>query len=198
MIKTKCIFDPPCKNDGTRICVMRYVKPFYKYDEWSIILSPSEFLLNMYRRLDITWDTFERMYKKEMENADKQSLIKGLRERSLKGEIITLLCWEKEDTKCHRRLLKELIEKEDCPMERLVRITYCGDAGTRYSELDVFDKKDLPSGEWINPFDGTSPVIGLIESLLQSDNCPPRFHNESICRVIVEDEKKGYGCIIKS
>jgi len=112
MIKTKCIFESSSKDDGTRICVMRYKKPFYEYDEWLVDLSPSEFLLGLYRNNNIGWETFSSMYCKEMKNKNKLSLIKSLRERSDRGEIITLLCWEKEDFKCHRRLLKELIEQK--------------------------------------------------------------------------------------
>lgn len=187
MIKTKCIFELPKKEDGTRICVMRYKKPFYKYDEWLVDLSPSEFLLNLYRTNDIDWKMFSFMYDKEMREKNKVSLIKSLRERSDGGEIITLLCWEKEDSKCHRRLLKELIEQQEKVKKIDVRITYYGEKGTIYSEIDSYQEDEVDIGEWKFPFDVNSPAIGQIECLMQSDDCPPRFQFETICKVIVEE-----------
>ena len=38
--------------------VMRYVKPFYKYDEWLADLAPSRFLLYHYRKLRMDWDMY--------------------------------------------------------------------------------------------------------------------------------------------
>lgn len=109
MIKTKSILDNRSKDDGARICVMRFVRDFYDYDEWLRDLAPSIGLLNDYRKRKIGWSEYERRYLKEMEN--KKELIKELRKRSDGGELISLLCWEKDDRFCHRRLLKNLIEK---------------------------------------------------------------------------------------
>ena len=41
---------------------------------------------------------------------NKKELIEELKKRDNRGENITLLCWEKNDEFCHRRLLKELIK----------------------------------------------------------------------------------------
>jgi len=109
MIKTKSILAKKSENDGTRICVMRFIKNFYDYDEWLREVAPSSDLLNKYRNKKIDWDEYEVIYLKEME--DKKELIEKLRTRSDRGEIITLLCWEKDDRFCHRRLLKNLIEE---------------------------------------------------------------------------------------
>lgn len=109
MIKTKCIHDNPRKEDGTRICIMRYIRPSYRFDEWIIELSPSEFLLSLYRKSQIDWDSFEKMYINEMKSPDKIIIIDNLKNRSFKGETITLLCCEHDDSKCHRRLLKDII-----------------------------------------------------------------------------------------
>jgi len=88
---------------------MRFVKSFYDYDEWLRDLAPSIELLNDYRKRKIDWSEYVRRYLKEMEN--KKELIKELKKRSDGGEVIGLLCWEKDDRFCHRRLLKDLIEK---------------------------------------------------------------------------------------
>ena len=50
MIKVKSILDKRNEDDGVRICVMRFVKSFYNYDEWLRDLAPSVELLNDYRK----------------------------------------------------------------------------------------------------------------------------------------------------
>jgi uncharacterized protein YeaO (DUF488 family) len=108
MIKVKSILDKKNKDDGVRICVMRFVKNFYDYDEWLRDLAPSIELLNDYRNKKIDWSEYEKRYLKEMEG--KKELIRKLKKRSDEGEMVSLLCWEKDDRFCHRRLLKGLIE----------------------------------------------------------------------------------------
>jgi len=108
MIKIKSILEKKADSDGTRICIMRYVKDFYEYDEWLKDLAPSSELLNDSRKNKISWNEYEARYRKEMEK--RKEMIKTLKERSDRGETITLLCWEKDDKTCHRRLLKQIIE----------------------------------------------------------------------------------------
>jgi len=110
MIKTKSILAKKSEDDGIRVCVMRFVKKFYNYDEWLISLAPSIGLLNDYRYKKIDWNEYEKRYIKEMES--NEFLIKELKLKSDEGTIITLLCWEKNDKFCHRRLLKGLIESK--------------------------------------------------------------------------------------
>jgi len=191
MIKTKSILSPSSKEDGTRICVMRYIKPFYKYDEWLLDLAPSEYLLNSYRQYNITWEDYIPSYIEEMKKPNKERLIDSLRERSNNGEVITLLCWEKCDDQCHRRLLKELIEQEDNIIMK-VRVTFYGEEGTIYSETDYYSQVEMNLGEWVEPFEKQedSPAIGLIENLIQSDDCPPKFQFEHINKVKVEYDQE--------
>jgi len=109
MIRTKSILDGASEEDGTRICVMRFVKERYGYDEWLRELAPSIELLDDYRKRKIGWRGYEKRYLQEMES--RKELIRALKQRSDGGETITLLCWEKDDRFCHRRLLKELLEQ---------------------------------------------------------------------------------------
>jgi len=111
MIKTKSILLKREPEDGVRVCVMRFVKVFYVYDVWKEVLAPSKNLLYYYRNKKITWDIFNSRYKQEMMTS-KFSVeeIKKLKELSSTGQIITLLCWEREDKYCHRRILKGLID----------------------------------------------------------------------------------------
>ena len=43
-------------------------------------------------------------------------------------------------------------------------------------------------GEWTKPFSGDSPAKGLIECLIQSDNCPLKFQFEYIYKVKIEED----------
>ena len=108
MVKTKSIFEKEDVMDGIRICVMRWVKKDYKYDKWLVDLAPSKGLLTVYRNKEITWNTYVLAYLGQMES--KEELIAKLRKISDSGKTITLLCWEKTDKFCHRRLLKKLID----------------------------------------------------------------------------------------
>jgi len=112
MLKTKSIFDEPDEEDGIRISVMRWHYPPEKYkgryDEWCRDLAPSAELLRRYKRGEIDWDEYEKLYNEEMKA--KTPLIKKLAERAAEEEI-TLLCAEKTDEKCHRRLLQNMLEQ---------------------------------------------------------------------------------------
>ena len=109
MIKSKSINDKKEESDGVRVCVMRFVRDYYSYDELIQDLAPSISLLQDYKNKKIDWSGYKKRYLEEMK--DKKELIENLRKRSDNGKIITLLCWEKDDKFCHRRPLKELIEK---------------------------------------------------------------------------------------
>jgi uncharacterized protein YeaO (DUF488 family) len=108
VIRTKSILGNRCREDGVRVCVMRFVRDSYDYDEWIRDLAPSIALLNDYRDKRIDWDEYEKRYMREMEG--RKELIQELKKRSDSGEVISLLCWEWDDRFCHRRLLKKLID----------------------------------------------------------------------------------------
>ena len=58
MIRMKSILDKKSEDDGVRVCVMRFVKSFYDYDEWLRDLAPSIELLNDYRKRNIFYQLF--------------------------------------------------------------------------------------------------------------------------------------------
>ena len=115
MLKTKSVYyDKIERGDGTRILVMRYwcrplSKEKAKVDEWIKELAPSKELHRDYYAKNIDFAEYVQRYFKEIEA--QKSIIKELARRSI-TETITLLCFEKTDERCHRRLLKELIEKK--------------------------------------------------------------------------------------
>lgn len=108
MIKTKCASLKPEPGDGTRIFVARRKFPWVKCDEWIKEVAPSWNLLKDYNSKRIDFSEYTPRYFKEME--DQMDVIKELAQRA-RSKTITLLCYEKTDEKCHRRLLKKLIEK---------------------------------------------------------------------------------------
>jgi len=103
-IKSKSILKRVSKKDGLRICVMRRIKPEYKFDLWIPNLAPSEKLLNKYVVLkSISWLEFSVKYKKRVLSKNKALL--RLINLIAKTKKITLLCYETKDTYCHRSLI---------------------------------------------------------------------------------------------
>ncbi len=113
MIKTKSVYHDLIEdNDGVRILVMRrWCRPLSKekakIDEWIKELGPSERLLTAINSKSISWDEYKNRFLEEMK--PKTTLLKSIAERA-KTQNVTLLCCEKEDKECHRRLLKEIME----------------------------------------------------------------------------------------
>ena len=81
-----------------------------KVDAWFHDVSPSKSLSDMYEQKKIPWHKFEILYCKEMSAFHAQSKIKWIKDFSKHNDIV-LLCYENEsDPKCHRHVLKKLIE----------------------------------------------------------------------------------------
>ena len=114
MIKTKSVYyDKAEANDGIRILVMRrwprgISKEKAKVDRWIKELGPSNELLSEWNKSKINFAEYKTRYLKEMQMQTQK--IRELAEVAGKNTL-TLLCHEKSDAECHRRLLKELIEK---------------------------------------------------------------------------------------
>jgi uncharacterized protein YeaO (DUF488 family) len=119
-IKTRRWNDPPEPDDGFRLLVTRYrprglAKADETWDAWQPALAPSKELhAGAYGKqgLQINWMDYRRRYLTEM-RAQTQ-LIEDLAKRVAAGETITLLCSNSctRESRCHRSLLKELIEEK--------------------------------------------------------------------------------------
>jgi uncharacterized protein YeaO (DUF488 family) len=118
MIKTKRWNQPRKKSDGMRILVCRFRPRALKkedetWDLWWKDLGPSpELHAAIYGKEGpaIAWEEFRTRYLEEMK--EQEETIAMLAEKVAEGKTITLLCSSsclKED-RCHRSLLKELIE----------------------------------------------------------------------------------------
>jgi uncharacterized protein YeaO (DUF488 family) len=119
-IRTRRWCDPAKKGDGLRLLVCRYrPRGVHKEDEtwndWHPNLGPSRELHADYygkHGPPITWKEYTRRYLAEM--ATQREAISELAALVRQGKMITLLCSSActDEKHCHRRLLKELIEKE--------------------------------------------------------------------------------------
>jgi uncharacterized protein YeaO (DUF488 family) len=118
-IITKRWDDPIDAADGTRILITRYrprglAKSAETWSEWLPDLGPSKDLhAHAYgkRGVQIDWNTYRTAYLREM--LAQTAAIAALAERVKAGETITLLCSSQceRESRCHRSLLKELIER---------------------------------------------------------------------------------------
>lgn len=70
--------------------------------EANINLAPTKELLKSYRSKEITWEEFEKKYKKQIEDSNA---IYELNKKNF--EDACLLCSERTAEKCHRRILAE-------------------------------------------------------------------------------------------
>src|SRR4051812_2989255 len=119
-IRTRRWDDPREEGDGFRLLITRYrprgiPKSEETWDEWWARLGPSKELhAAVYGKkgLAIGWDIYRKRYLAEMK--EQKETIGELAKRVAGGETITLLCSSAcvRESRCHRSLLKELIEKE--------------------------------------------------------------------------------------
>lgn len=118
MLKTKCVHDCIEADDGIRILVMSRltlndgITPDEsirkeKYDFHYKELAPSPKLIGNYYKRGLSWEEFEKRFKKEME--ENEYLISVA--KSALTENVTLLCIEESPDHCHRRLLAEMCKK---------------------------------------------------------------------------------------
>jgi uncharacterized protein YeaO (DUF488 family) len=109
-IRTQRIYDPATPDDGFRLLVMRLWPRGVRKERvsaWEKELGPSRALLDDFNHDRLSWEEYERRYLAEM--AAKPDLLARWRERA-RGEVITLLCACKDAERCHRTLLKRLLE----------------------------------------------------------------------------------------
>jgi uncharacterized protein YeaO (DUF488 family) len=115
MIRTKSIYDPKEKNDGIRILITRYWPRGIKkehFDKWYKELSPSRDLLKQYKDKKIYFHSFGRLFLEEIQNSHVIEICREISHESIKGNVITLLCYEKDELICHRKFIKKLCEQE--------------------------------------------------------------------------------------
>jgi len=134
MIKTKSIYEPRSVDDGKRILITRYYPRGVKkthFDEWVRVLSPSAKLLSDIKEGKIEWEVFEERFRDELANsAESIKMIEELHDK-IKGDTITLLCYEKSGKPCHRHFVREII-KDPKKLDKRVKfaLEYIDDSGS--------------------------------------------------------------------
>lgn len=115
MIKTKSIFQPESLSDGIRILITHSVSNKlrqFHFDKHISKLAPSKSLLNNWLAKRISWAEYTKCFLEEMNSKQSKNIIIKLAMLSMKGETITLLCYEKEENPhCHRHIVKKLISE---------------------------------------------------------------------------------------
>ena len=108
----KGAYAPAGKADGLRLLVTRF-KPYglgkKDWDLWLRDLSPSSALVKGFKAGKLPWRRFASAYRKEIRA--QKSLLRMLRFMSDEGRTITLLCACEKPDQCHRRLLRDAVEK---------------------------------------------------------------------------------------
>ena len=110
----KTVYDKPAPSDGKRILVMRLWPRGVRKDSidlWLKDVGTSRELIKKWKSSKITWAQFEKRYYNEMKGELQRKLIKEIADYARKGPI-TLLCTDKDPKRCHRSLLKKLVEAE--------------------------------------------------------------------------------------
>ena len=104
-------------DEKTKIYLITRWKPrntidVKKYNlEWAPQLAPTELTLAKYKDGSIDWKEYRQRYIDE--SFDNPLFIDGLKEiveYNDKGYDIFLICYEKDDSTCHRSILKEILQ----------------------------------------------------------------------------------------
>jgi uncharacterized protein YeaO (DUF488 family) len=101
------------KETVVLVAIRRY--DWVDFDEHITQLAPRIPTVVEWKKSKMTtddWDRFSSKYKMEMKSTKSLKAIKKLWKRSITGEIIRLVCYEKDnDPHCHRYMLKLLIDE---------------------------------------------------------------------------------------
>ena len=124
MIKTKYIYASRETSDGTRILIARkWPRGVGKghFDQWIKELSPEEDTLKKWldsKKTEEDWKEYLSSFLLQIKGSNAVVKIKELRERSKKGEVITLLCYCRPGEHCHRYIIKSKINGSSQVIER--------------------------------------------------------------------------------
>jgi uncharacterized protein YeaO (DUF488 family) len=89
------------------------------YDVWLPTLAPSEPLLKQALAAEtaVQWKTFKRRYLAEMKEPDNSRLLDTLAALSHHGSF-AVGCYCENEARCHRSILRELLEQRGARIER--------------------------------------------------------------------------------
>lgn len=111
-IKLKSIYEPSSDLDGRRVLTTQYWPRGIRkglVDEYIRKLAPSRELLHAFKGGKLDWEGYRVRYFEEVASAQAVVELKRLKELSARA-IVTVMCVCRDEHRCHRSLLKALIE----------------------------------------------------------------------------------------
>ena len=116
---------PKRKGEGVRLGTVRrpprgvpksrYAAENY-FDVWLPNLAPSAELMTSYRADDITWERFAARYQSEMARPENSRLLDALAALSHQSNF-SVGCYCEDESRCHRGVLRRLLEKHGAYVE---------------------------------------------------------------------------------
>lgn len=113
-IRSKRIYDEASPDDGLRVLTMNYWPRGISKERagtYKRLLAPSRDLLRAFKDGTVAWPEFEARYLEEMRAPDQRGEITALAGLAAE-QTVTVMCACIDEARCHRRLLRELIEHE--------------------------------------------------------------------------------------
>lgn len=107
-VRTKRIYEPAARSDGTRVLIMRlWPRGIAKrrVDVWLRELGPVKPLLRAFLDGRVTWVQYRRRYRAGLRRPEAQAQLAEVRALARKGRV-TLLCGCPDERRCHRSLLR--------------------------------------------------------------------------------------------
>ncbi len=113
-VHAKSIYEPAAPEDGIRLLTTNYWPRGVSKERagtYLRILAPSRELLQRFKSGEIAWPEYEVRYLEEMQAERQQEEIERIAAIAREATV-TVMCMCKDDNECHRRLLRELIERQ--------------------------------------------------------------------------------------
>ena len=112
-VKTKRVYEPAAKADGTRVLIMRYWPRGVRRERvnlWLRDAAPSSELLHAYRDGKLAWPEFATRYREEI-LYERPGVLDQLRALEVEHGNLVLMCTERipPNEHCHRLVLRELL-----------------------------------------------------------------------------------------
>ena len=110
----KTVYDKPSPSDGKRILVMRFWPRGVRkesVDLWLKDVGTDPKIIREWKGGKLTWAEYQRSYYRDMKGELQRKLVKEIAGYARESPI-TLLCTDKDPKRCHRSLLKKLVEAE--------------------------------------------------------------------------------------
>lgn len=114
-IRAKSIYESPSSADDHRVLATRYWPRGVSkssIDEYLPVLAPSRPLLHQFRDGHLDWRRFRNQYLQEMRSENARAEIHRLAKHA-RSQTVTVMCVCREEDRCHRTLLRELVEEFD-------------------------------------------------------------------------------------